>query len=128
MREANKPRMDFGGDTDVAADLRKKVGGQIDALVRDADDLYTKINDDINDDINESREHYQVTLWIVLPASGVGLLIMAGLMWSFYGWVFNPIRDLETGVQPGGPRRFRPPHRGQQRRRDARTWPPPSTT
>ncbi len=98
VREANKPRMDFGGDTDVAADLRKKVAGQIDALVRDADDLYTKINDDITDDINESREHYQVTLWIVLPASGVGLLIMAGLMWSFYGWVINPIRDLQTGV------------------------------
>ena len=98
-KELFKPRMDHGDDNDVAADLSKKVAVQIDALVRDADDLYTKINDDIDQLINDSREHYQVTLWIVLPASIVGLLIMTGLMWSFYGWVINPIRDLQIGVK-----------------------------
>ena len=48
--------------------------------------------------IDESRDHYQVTLWIVVPASVLGMLIMIGLMRSFYAWVFNPIRDLEIGV------------------------------
>ncbi len=75
------------------------VWGQIEPLVTHAEDLYTTINDDIDQRIDESREHYQVTLWIVVPASVVGLLIMAGLMWSFYGWVINPIRDLQTGVR-----------------------------
>src|SRR5262249_30673351 len=32
------------------------------------------------------------------PSSVFGLLLMAGLLRSFYGWVFNPIRDLEAGV------------------------------
>ncbi|HVS37775.1 MAG TPA: ATP-binding protein [Gemmataceae bacterium] len=94
-----KPRMDNVGETGVEAKLRQGVAVQIDALVRDADDLYTKINDDINQRIDESREHYQVTLWIVAPAAVVGTLIMAGLMWSFYGWVINPMRDLQNGVK-----------------------------
>ena len=34
-----------------------------------------------------------------MPSSVVGLLLMAGLMCSFYAWVFNPIRDLEAGVK-----------------------------
>src|SRR5262249_30479173 len=48
--------------------------------------------------INESRRHYQVSLWIIVPASVLGLLCVAGLMRSFYAWVFNPIRDLQAGV------------------------------
>src|SRR5207248_1229739 len=94
-----KPRMDSGGNGKVEKELHDEVRGQIDQLVTDADDLYTKINDDIDQHIDESREHYQVTLWIVVPASVVGLLVMAGLMRSFYGWIFNSIRDLQTGVR-----------------------------
>ena len=61
-------------------------------------DLRNDIRDEITQLENESRNHYQVTLWIVVPASVVGVLIMAGLMRSFYAWVFHPIRDLEIGV------------------------------
>jgi signal transduction histidine kinase len=92
------PRMDRGGNDKVKEELHDAVRGQIDQLVTDADDLYTKINDDIDEHIDESREHYQVTLWIVVPSSVVGLLIMAGLMRSFYAWIFHPIRDLQTSV------------------------------
>ncbi len=94
-----KPRMDNAGNDSIAMQLQGEVKDQIDALVGDSDDLYAKINDDIVQRIDESREHYQVTLWIVLPAGVVGLVIMVGLMWSFYGWVITPIRDLQTGVK-----------------------------
>ena len=56
------------------------------------------IDDDIHERIDRSRRNYQITLWIVVPASVVGLLLMAGLLGSFYAWVFYPIRDLEAGV------------------------------
>jgi signal transduction histidine kinase len=92
-------RMVHGGSDDLAAPDRAALMEKIGPLVSHAEDLYTKIDDDINERIDESREHYQVTLWIVLPASVVGLLIMAGLMRSFYAWVFNPIRDLQNGVK-----------------------------
>ena len=91
-------RMVAEGDANVEADDKSQVAPQIKALSRDAVDLRDHIGDEISRLENESRNHYQVTLWIVVPASAVGLLVMAGLMWSFYGWVFNPIRDLQTGV------------------------------
>ncbi len=69
------------------------------ALRRDALDLRGHIKDQLDVRLNESRPHYQATLKIIIPASIVGLLIMAGLMRSFYAWVFHPIRDLELGVQ-----------------------------
>src|SRR5262249_58662196 len=47
---------------------------------------------------NEPRRHYQVTLWISVPASIAGLLLVCGLGRSFYAWVFYPIHDLEEGV------------------------------
>jgi signal transduction histidine kinase len=60
--------------------------------------LCNNIKGELNDHLGESRRHYQVALWIIVPSSIIGLVIMGGLMLSFYAWVFNPIRDLEVGV------------------------------
>ena len=98
--EVDCPRLIAAGNEDPAAKkLRAAVEEQIDHLAKDAEDLCNNIDDEIDRRINDSREHYQVTLWIVVPASVVGMLIMVGLMLSFYSWVFNPIRDLERGVR-----------------------------
>lgn len=68
-------------------------------MTLNASDLRNTINEQLSQYLSESRRHYQVSLWIIVPASIVGLLSMAGLMRSFYSWVFNPIRDLEGGVK-----------------------------
>lgn len=60
--------------------------------------LRDKIHNNLDQNINASRRHYQISLWIIVPSSGFGLLLMAGLLHSFYGWIFYPIRDLEAGV------------------------------
>src|SRR5262249_33545362 len=52
----------------------------------------------LSDQLNASRGHYQKALWVILPASVLGLLLVCGLMRAFYAWVFHPIRDLEAGV------------------------------
>ena len=98
-KAASQARMDDDGDVQVKEALWAKVQPQIKMLRTDATDLSNNIDDDINQRIDESRTHYQVTLWIVVPSSAAGLLIMIGLMRSFYAWVFNPIRDLEKGVR-----------------------------
>jgi two-component system, NtrC family, sensor kinase len=67
-------------------------------LVRDVDQLRNTIRDELGQNLNESRRHYQVTLWISVPASVAGLLLVCGLGRSFYAWVFYPIHDLEEGV------------------------------
>ncbi len=60
--------------------------------------LRDKIHNDLDHSINDSRRHYQISLWIIVPSSAFGLLLMAGLLHYFYGWIFYPIRDLEAGV------------------------------
>lgn len=67
-------------------------------IARDARDLRDNVSQDIHARIDGSRKKYQTTLWIAVPASIVGLLLVWGLLGSFYSWVFHPIRDLEAGV------------------------------
>jgi signal transduction histidine kinase len=61
-------------------------------------DLCKNIYDDLSEQVSASRGHYQKALWMIVPASVVGLLLICGLMPAFYRWVFYPIRDLEAGV------------------------------
>jgi two-component system NtrC family sensor kinase len=63
-----------------------------------AEDLRSFVDTEIQKRIDHSRRNYQITLWIAVPASIVGLLLVIGLLGSFYAWVFHPIRDLEAGV------------------------------
>jgi signal transduction histidine kinase len=72
---------------------------RVKALTTNAADLRNLIYEQLEQHLAESRRHYQVSLWIVVPSSVLGLLLMAGLMQSFYAWVFYPIRDLEAGVK-----------------------------
>jgi signal transduction histidine kinase len=67
-------------------------------LRRDAVDLRNSIKEELDTGLGQSRRHYQAALWIIIPSSIVGLIVMVGLMRSFYVWVFGPIRDLTDGV------------------------------
>jgi signal transduction histidine kinase len=71
---------------------------QIEQIELDANDLCDSILGVMHERFSHSRNNYQIALWIAIPASSVGLLLICGLLGSFYGWVFYPIRDLEGGV------------------------------
>ncbi len=86
------------GDEKVDDQEDGKRARQIEQIERDANDLCDAIERSMLDRINHSRSNYQLTLWIAIPASAVGLLLVCGLRVYFYGWVFYPIRDLEAGV------------------------------
>jgi len=68
-------------------------------LERDSRDLRDSIHEDLDHKISASRRNYQFSLWLAVPACGVGLVALAGLLRAFYAWVFNPIRDLQEGVR-----------------------------
>jgi two-component system NtrC family sensor kinase len=85
-------------DSEVDREQERKWAALMAVIVRDARDLRSLIDGDIHDRIDKSRRNYQTTLWIAVPASIVGLLLIIGLLGSFYAWVFHPIRDLEAGV------------------------------
>jgi signal transduction histidine kinase len=75
-----------------------RVQDQIVRLEKTAGDLCDKIHEALRKHIDESRSHYQITLWISIPTSIVGLFLIVGLVRYFYGWILHPIRDLGHGV------------------------------
>jgi signal transduction histidine kinase len=70
----------------------------VDDLRRNTRDLRNVINEGLESRLKETRSHYQTAIWVVAPATVVGLIILAGGIPFFYGWVLRPIRDLEAGV------------------------------
>jgi len=61
--------------------------------------LRNVIYDNIQTRVREAKGYYRNTLIIVISTSACGILLMAGLLHFFYGWVFYPIRDLEAGAE-----------------------------
>jgi two-component system, NtrC family, sensor kinase len=85
-------------DQKIDEEQGKQWAASLAKLARDSRDLCAYVDTDIHHRIDDSRRNYQITFWIAFPASIVGLLLVCGLLGSFYSWVFHPIRDLEAGV------------------------------
>jgi signal transduction histidine kinase len=70
----------------------------IDELVQASEDLAQVIYGDMYRRSTASKGYYKTSLTIVLSTSILGVLLMAGLLRFFYGWVFYPVRDLQLGA------------------------------
>jgi signal transduction histidine kinase len=85
--------------TDASKDeFKKRVEKTVREVSLASDDLRNEIIHDLNKRIRESRRPSQITTWTVLTTSVLGVLLMAGLLRFFYGWVFTPIRNLGIGA------------------------------
>jgi signal transduction histidine kinase len=78
--------------------FKLKIQNSIKRFLGTATDLRNEINRELGESITGSQRPFRLSMWIVLTTSGVGGLLMIGLLRFFYGWIFNPIRDLEQGV------------------------------
>jgi signal transduction histidine kinase len=94
----HEPRVTGPGDKLSQNPIIEALRILITKMEKESTKLRDKIHDDLDHSINDSRRHYQISLWIIVPSSAFGLLLMAGLLHYFYGWIFYPIRDLEAGV------------------------------
>jgi signal transduction histidine kinase len=97
----NQPKFLSGGTSMEGGGLEgqyKNVKEATNRLLTTATDLRNEINTHLRDSIKDSRGPYRLSMWIVLTTSGIGGLLMISLLRFFYGWIFNPIRDLEQGV------------------------------
>jgi two-component system NtrC family sensor kinase len=95
--EMDKRPVASTGDGDFGQ-YQKDVQGAANYLVDTATDLCNEINAKLIKSIEASHVPYRLSMWIVLTTSGVGGLLMIGMLRFFYGWIFHPIRDLEQGV------------------------------
>jgi signal transduction histidine kinase len=77
---------------------RKSVEPAVQNLQRTSHDLHRVIYDSIQTRLHEAKGYHRNSLVIVVSTSVLGVLLMAGLLRFFYGWMFNPIRDLQRGA------------------------------
>jgi signal transduction histidine kinase len=99
---ANLPEAESGSgrsDEGEFAQCRAGLRASSKKLMDTATDLRNEIDHELNDSVSDSQRPYHLSMWIVLTTSGVGGLLMIGLLRFFYGWIFHPIRDLEQGVK-----------------------------
>jgi len=97
IKDGRQPEV--SGDPPVPILEKKEIKDAIQKLVATASDLHQRIFRSIGDVLNEGKHYYQTCLWIVGTTSVCGVLLMAGLLRFFYGWVFYPVRDLEAGAE-----------------------------
>jgi signal transduction histidine kinase len=71
---------------------------EVEKFLVTSNDLINAIYENMGDRITAAKEAYKVSLAVVLSTSVLGVILMAGLLRFFYGWVFNPIRALELGA------------------------------
>jgi signal transduction histidine kinase len=76
------------------ADLKR----EHDRLLRLIDELRIEIANDMYRRITQARRHYRQTLWIVSGATSLALLLLFTLVYLFSGWVFAPLKHLQSGV------------------------------
>ncbi len=74
------------------------VRAKVEELRRNTRDLRDHINKELEKRLEGTRKHYQTAIKIIVPAIVLGLAVLAGILRSFYAWVFHPIRDLQAGV------------------------------
>jgi signal transduction histidine kinase len=89
----------FAGPTPkVFEPFRLRLQEQFVRLSRLCSDLHQSVRDDLAFRIRKSRRAYQVTFWILVPTTVLGIILMLSALRTFYHWIFNPVRDLQEGV------------------------------
>lgn len=96
---ATRPQAVPVGNALFEENLRKELTVLVARPRQVACDLRNHIKEQLDQSLHETRRHYQKAFWMIGPASIVGLLVLAGLLRSFYDWILHPIRELEGGVQ-----------------------------
>jgi signal transduction histidine kinase len=76
----------------------ESVKAQLDDLNLTLNDLVSQLFSDCYERFNIAKEDARLSLTIVLATSGIGVLLLAGLLRFFYRWLVYPIRDLQQGV------------------------------
>jgi signal transduction histidine kinase len=79
-------------------DPLQAVRGVVGRLDESANALSKAIYEDLYSRFSTAKREHNSSLVIVISTSVLGVLLMAGLLRFFYGWVFHPIRDLQLGV------------------------------
>jgi signal transduction histidine kinase len=93
-RKKIQNRISIGGPEIVFAPTRK----ELTALAQEAKDLVDVIYVDMSQRIHTSRHEYRAAATILVGASSLAVLLMAGLLRLLHAWVVAPLSALDQGV------------------------------
>jgi signal transduction histidine kinase len=79
--------------------LRVLCAEQINMLATNTADWDSVISREVEATKTKARARYTQSFWVLGTTSILSVLLMAGLLRSFYNWVFHPVRDLMAGVE-----------------------------
>ncbi len=68
-------------------------------LIARVDELRAEIVRDMYQKIDEARRHYRKSLWIVIAAASISMILTLTLLHLFQSWLFRPLKELRQGVQ-----------------------------
>ncbi len=68
-------------------------------ILRATTELRKAIYDDMYRRISIAKSHQRRSLFVVTTCSTAAVLLMVGMLYFFYGWIFHPIRCLQEGVR-----------------------------
>src|SRR5205814_20700 len=68
-------------------------------LMKAADELRKAIYDNVYYRITIAKTHQRRSMFVVITCSSAAMILTAGMLYFFYGWVFHPIRRLQQGVR-----------------------------
>ena len=140
IEEFKKGFSDFDKAIDAASEP-KQIESQITSLTQDdgikaahkkltqaAKELRIAIYDDMYQSIAIAKTNHRHTMIIVITCGVAAVLLLTGLLYFFYGWIFYPIKRLQEGVQQVAQGHFDQPICLNTRRRAGGTRRTPSTT
>ena len=98
LREAEKQVEGWTEGKPPPLRTQDPLAGRITRLEEDANDLEQIIYKSLDEIREHAKDESQTCLWVVGVTSSLSVLLMAGLLRFYYGWTFNPVRDLMLGV------------------------------
>jgi signal transduction histidine kinase len=98
VNEASKIRSLEPGQSPFLAD-DEHVKAAHAKLMQGADELRKTIYEDVYHRITIAKTHQRRSMFVVITCSSAAMILTAGMLYFFYGWVFYPIRRLQQGVR-----------------------------
>jgi signal transduction histidine kinase len=96
--KAKQPMLLHGGESKRIVD-EPVVHHSCKRLGQLSGEIRLAINDDLFRRIGAARQQYHRSMAVVIVTAVFGVIIMAGLLRFFYGWIFQPIHKLQEGVR-----------------------------
>lgn len=92
-------KMTGGPLEEVDPQVRQKIQAEIVYIEKASDDIRSVVREGLDRQIKVSKDHGKLTMVVLISVSVLCVILLLCTLRYFYNWIYNPIRDLQQGVQ-----------------------------